>query len=305
MKHRRNAVLIGALVLSISLACSFSALSATSTPAPDYTATQQMQTSQAVAATAHSGAATAEREATSVAQVTANAEATAVAEAAQDVLDGTATKGAVFTQNADRKATKAAATAIVHVTATAQARVMADQVEQLQNDGVLISTKGTYYHLPDFDESWAQINWYKGWPQGLLLDRFVIRADSEWDSASTTANWFDSGCGFIYSANGNDDHYASFLAMDGYVHNYRYKNVVFTELNGGYYGQVNSPKGKARVMLAVDDGSLNFYVNGKKVVSVLDRSLGEGILALTIHSGTNKDFGTRCIMANIEVWSLE
>ena len=36
-----------------------------------------------------------------------------------------------------------------------------------------------------------------------------------------------------------------------------------------------------------------------------DMSLEEGELSLTLLSGTNKDYGTRCEMTNIELWELD
>ncbi len=305
MTPRRNAAFIAVFVLIVSLACSFSAAASTSTPTPDFGATQALQTAEAASATASAAAQAASSRATAEAEATAAVEATSVAQVTQEYLDTQSTKQALATLNESRKVTKQASTQVAIVAATEQAKPLASQVEQLNNDGILTSVKGIYYQLPDFNESWAQINWYKGWPQFLILDHFIIRADAEWDSASKIANLFNSGCGFVFGESGQDNHYTSFLGLDGWVHSYRYKNGLFTELTGGYYGKVDFPTGKAQLMLVVDNYNLNFYVNGKKVVSVLDHSLGKGMLSLTIHSGTNTDYGIRCKMSNIEVWALE
>ena len=228
MTPRRNVILITTFVLIASLACSFTAIPVKSTPTPDFAATQAMLSAEAAAASTT----TAVSKTTADAKATAAMQASVEAQATQAYLDGKATLAALETLNAKRKETKQAATEAVFVAATEQARALADQVEQLYNDNVLASTGGADYHLPDFEESWAQINWYMWWRQGLILDRFVIRADAKWELASNIANLFDSGCGFVFAENGENNHYASFLGLDGHVHNYRDKNGIFTELGG-------------------------------------------------------------------------
>jgi hypothetical protein len=63
--------------------------------------------------------------------------------------------------------------------------------------------------------------------------------------------------------------------------------------------------GSADVILAVQDGTISYYVDGKRVFQRENSELKEGDLALTLNSGTNKDFGTRCKMTDIEVWDLD
>ncbi len=301
MMPKRNALLIAALALTISLACSFTALIPAGTATPDYPATQALETSTAAAA----AAATAAGKATAAVEATAAKKATTEAKATQAYLDGQATQAALETMNASRKSTKQAGTEVAYVTATAQAQTMALQVQDLYENGIITSTEGIYYQLPDFNESWAQINWYRWWRQGLILNHFVVRTNVEWESASNIANWFDSGCGFIFAKNGEEDYYGSFLALDGHVHTFRVKNNIGAEIDSGYYGRLDTPGGKAELMLAVDDYYMTFFVNGRKVARSYDRNLGEGMFGMTLHSGTNKDYGTRCQMKNIEVWELE
>ncbi len=301
MKPKNTVVFIAILVLAFSLACSFTTLIPTSTPTPDFAATQALETSAAATA----AAATAESKSTASAKATAAVKATVAAQATRAYMDEQATKAALETLNANRKATKQAGTEVAHVTATVQAQSLASRVEKLYDDGYISSKEGAYFQLPDFNESWAQINWYRWWRQGLILNHFVVRTDVEWESASDIANWFDTGCGFIYAENGDDNYYGSFLALDGYAHTFRIKHGLGAELESGYYGRLDTPDGKAELMLAVDNYYVTFFINGRKVSRAYDRSLGEGMFGLTLHSGTNKDFGTRCRMNNLEVWELE
>jgi hypothetical protein len=162
-----------------------------------------------------------------------------------------------------------------------------------------------YYLMEDFDESWAQINWYQWWNTGFQPANFVIRVDASWDTASNIANWFSSGCGFVYSEDGVENHYMTFLALDGNVHTYRTLNNQFTEMKGGYYGKVGTPDGEAELLIVVKNQRMTFFVNGRKVVQFDDRNITSGNLGFTLNSGTNKDFGFRCVMSNIDVWILE
>ncbi len=57
-------------------------------------------------------------------------------------------------------------------------------------------------------------------------------------------------------------------------------------------------------MLVEEGGHIIYFVNGDKVLDRQDNQLTEGDLALTLVSGTNLDFGTRCTMTNIELWEF-
>lgn len=68
---------------------------------------------------------------------------------------------------------------------------------------------------------------------------------------------------------------------------------------------VEKPADNANIMLVVEGNNLHFFVDGYLMLSRQDMSFAEGDLALTLLSGTNKDFGTRCEMTNIELWRLD
>jgi hypothetical protein len=182
---------------------------------------------------------------------------------------------------------------------------MVEVLEGLASDGTISSTEGSYLRLPDFNESWAQLGWYIFYPTGLRNKNFVIRTDASWRSASNTADWWNSGCGFVFREEGESDHYVVYLALDGNA----YFGRVFHDAPGfvgqGYYGPVETPEGEAEIMLAVQNENVGFYVNGKRVFLRQDRSLTDGNLSYTIVSGTNKDFGTQCKLSNTDYWALD
>ena len=279
------------LLLGLNAACS-----STPTIAPSPEASEQAPTpdkSTSVAATQRENEARAtEDQATKVAQ-----EAAATNQAATQ-LQGTAEALA-------REATRDTATAAAKAESTAQAQSMLALVQELNRDGYLSTTAGTYYSLEDFDESWAQINWYMWWYTGYSLTDFVIRANAAWDSASTSANWWTSGCGFIFREDGVPNHYLAYLGLDGYVYFARTVREKYASLGASYYGRLDTPKGQAQIMLVVEGTKITFFVNGERVHTRQDQGLNSGNLALTLLSGINTGFGTRCQMSNIELWELD
>jgi len=195
-------------------------------------------------------------------------------------------------------------TAEVEKQATAQAQGMAQLVEQLVAEGTVDSINGQYYWMEDFNETWAQISWYQWWDTGIEPADFVISAHTEWESASKTANWFESGCGFVFHEQDADNHYMIFLALDGNVYLKGYVNGIYREFGKEYAGKIDHLKGGADIVLAVDGPRITYYVNGVKVLQRENEEIREGKLALTLVSGTNKDYGTRCEISNIEIWDM-
>lgn len=232
------------------------------------------------------------------------------AEGTAQSVAATATGVANYRSTATQKAieyatSRAESTQNAHATATEQAQAMLSLVQELYAEGTVGRTQGEYFAIDDFDESWPQLNWYQYWGTGYSPRDFVLRANLAWDSDSSTADWWNSGCGFVFRAEDNDNHYRAYLGLDGNVYFNRYFKGVFSDLGGSYFGPVDVPSGTAQVMLVVDGSTFTFYVNGKKVHSRSDTGISSGELAMTLASGTNKGFGTRCQITNIELWQLE
>jgi hypothetical protein len=249
-------------------------------------------------------------EATTAPEPTATVDSAATAKAAEEVAKATedakskATAEAASAKATDQAAQKLARTATAEGKATAQAQDMYTLLEKLKSDGTLTSTEGNYYSLEDFSESWAQINWYQWWNTGHKPSNFVIRTHTAWESASKTANWFAAGCGFVFRATDVDNHYMIFLALDGNVYMRGYVDAKYREFGKGYAGRIDHIKGEADIVLAVQGDHIVYYVNGNKVFDKRNEELTTGELGLTLNSGTNKDYGTRCDMTNIELWEL-
>ena len=180
-----------------------------------------------------------------------------------------------------------------------------DLIQSFSNDGYLESTSGTFHAIPDFNETWAQLNWYQWWDTGFAPKDFVITAHTAWESASDTADWWNSGCGFVFREEDEDNHYLAYLGMDEWVYLSRVRGGNWASLGDNAYGSLAIPKGEADVAMVVEGREIHYFVNGEHVLSRDDLQDAEGLLGLTLLSGTNKGFGTRCIMSDIALWEIE
>ena len=172
--------------------------------------------------------------------------------------------------------------------------------------GYLATTDGRFFEEEDFNEEWAQLGWYSWWTLNQRARDFFISAHFKWTSAYRNADI--SGCGFAFAIQENQDHYAVFLDRS---------NVLF--LDSGAYTQKLSPtRGTGRVDFGNPfdepaEADLTLIVNGTTAYVLVDEELAgqytlsqsktlRGNLGLTLLSGTNKDFGTRCEMTDLHYW---
>lgn len=310
MIHKRAAIVLGMFCLSILACMSPSALSSpaappTSSAGPDLTATAvAAEVAEAVTATIQAAL---DAEATAEAQAEEDAFATADAEDTEQALaDRAATREQATADAAEAEMTATARLESTRVEATSQARSLANRVAELVEAGFLTRADGRYAQADDFSESWAQINWYQWWWTGYAPSDFVVRAHFHWNSASNNANWFNSGCGFVFreQAEAPYDHYLAYLGLDGQVYIERARNGALTLLGSSRYGRLDLPEGEANFLLAVDGNRFTVYVNDERVLTVLDGGRSEGYLNYTLVSGTNRDYGTLCDITDVELWEL-
>ena len=195
--------------------------------------------------------------------------------------------------------------------ATLQASSFVEILTKLKEEGKISTTKGEYHRLADVDQSAALRGEYFWIPTEYSPPDFVLRAEVAWQSADKNADWSVSGPGLLFHETGDNRFYAIFLRLNGQVDVYR----IDVDSNSFFYvankkiENVGKPDGKAVLMLVVEEDSINFYVDDQLVISKKDANLlspnySSGRLNLAIASGTNKDFGTRVIFSNIELWEL-
>jgi hypothetical protein len=231
--------------------------------------------------------------------------------AAAPTSTNTNTPGPTFTPSlkaSEKKTATAqsgAATAIIQ--ATEDAKSMADLVQSLYDDGYVQSTQGEYMRLNDFEESFAQIDWVNSYFNDIYLSDFVLRSNIAWKTAKEGANIRFSGCGFWFGIDDNVDNFHEvMLALDGNVRLTRCLNdCPFLEsLASSYFGKIDYMEGNAEVILIVEGGTIQYFVDGDQIFIRRNQKKLKGDLGFAISSGTNAGFGTRCTFTNTEIWDL-
>jgi hypothetical protein len=172
--------------------------------------------------------------------------------------------------------------------------------------GFLTTADGKSIIYDDFLEDWAQINYYQWWTLEEKAQDFYVSAHFHWSSALRNSN--ESGCGFVFAIQDNGDHYAVFLDRT---------KIIFlkADQSQGYSRDVGTTRGTGRVKFDNPaDADFALIVKGTYAYVLVDKEVvGEytlaqstptfGNMGLSVLSGTNKDYGTRCEMTNIHIWT--
>lgn len=175
--------------------------------------------------------------------------------------------------------------------------------------GYLKSVDGNITEVKDFSYDWAQLGWYN-WDQlNTKTSDFYMTAHFTWSSAFRNAD--SSGCGFIFAIQDNGDHYAVFLDRSKIIFlnadqtaSYS-KSVGLTRGTGKVkFGNPAATPDQADFTLIVKGAYAYVLVNGEVVgeYTLSQSKILDGNLGLSLLSGTNKDYGTRCEMTNIRIW---
>jgi hypothetical protein len=177
-------------------------------------------------------------------------------------------------------------------------------VQSYFNAGFLDTVDGRFHEYDDFTVEWAQINSYQMQSLPDLFSTFYIKGHFEWSSALDAANV--SGCGFVFGLQEDGKHYAAILDR---------QKVLFLINSGNGSREIKPTRGSGVVQfgnpaqadftLIVKDGYSYVLVDDQRVGEYsLSRSQPfQGRLGLTVLSGTNKDYGTRCAMTDLYTWS--
>lgn len=172
--------------------------------------------------------------------------------------------------------------------------------------GYLKSNEGKIEEIDDFYYEWAQLNWYSWLPLGRNVSDFYLSAHFAWNSAYRNAD--DSGCGIVFAIQPNKEHYSVFLDRT---------KIVFLDADSRYSYSltVGKTRGTGRVKFDMPaEADFTLIVKGAYAYVLVDGELiGEytlsqsrnlrGDVGLSILSGTNKDYGTKCEMTNIRLWT--
>jgi len=175
--------------------------------------------------------------------------------------------------------------------------------------GYLKTADGKIKEIDDFAYDWAQLGWYNWQKLNTKTSDFYMTAHFTWSSAFRNAD--ASGCGFIFAIQENGDHYAVFLDRS---------EIIFlnADQTASYSRRVGLTRGTGHVKFENPadhpvEADFTVIVNGTYVYVLVDgKVVGEytlaqskilkGDLGLSLLSGTNKDYGTRCAMTDVHIW---
>jgi hypothetical protein len=192
-----------------------------------------------------------------------------------------------------------------NLAATERAVSLNAEVQEYFEKGYLNTTEGQMRELEDFHNEWAQLGYYNWLPLRDSASDFFLSAHFKWDSAFKNSDI--SGCGFIFGLQPNDDHYAVFLDRQKVY-------FLITDHTLGFSKPVTPTRGtgivkfdypaEADFTLIVKDAYAYTLVNGENVAeyTLAQSRASKGGLGLTVLSGTNRDYGTRCNMTNLHLW---
>ena len=189
--------------------------------------------------------------------------------------------------------------------ATQRTEELNAEVRNYYEKGYLATMDGQVRELNDFSYDWARLSGYQIFPVKDSVGDFFMSAHFRWDSAFKNSNI--SGCGFIFGIQPNEDHYAVFLDRQKVF-------FLITDHTIGFSKPVSPTRGtgvvnfdypaEADFTLIVKDAYAYVLVDGEvtgEYTLAQSRSATGGV-GLTVLSGTNKDYGTRCEMTNLHLW---
>ena len=193
-----------------------------------------------------------------------------------------------------------------NLAATQRMDELNSEVQTYYEKGYLATDQGRFRELDDFKEEWAQLGWYSWWLLNDTTSDFYMKAHFKWSSAYKSADI--SGCGFVFAVEKNEDHYGVFLD----------KSKVYFVETSYYYRSIGPTRGTGRVNLdnpvdhpveadfaLIVKGAYAYVLVNEEVVgeyTLAQSKVLRGRLGLSLLSGTNKDYGTRCEMTNLHLW---
>jgi hypothetical protein len=235
----------------------------------------------------------------------------------------TPTETPVPTETPDAKATSAAATQEAKA-ATQQANKTATAVSaqatqaavdavwaQLVADGTVTMNKGTEYPVDDFEQSWAQRNWYQWWSFDYTMADFVIMSHIEWEIPADS-NFGVGGCGFAVRIKDENNHLVTFLSPRSNVSlgamtpsGFQYQSFHWQNPDNPVYSSIPPAlTGSHDFIVVAEKDFVTAYIDGVKTFQWYVALTSPGDMGYTIVSGTNKDYGINCKFSNTTVWEL-
>lgn len=178
------------------------------------------------------------------------------------------------------------------------------EIQQYHEKGYIGTNEGKIKKLSNFQEFWAQIDWYTTWLMDEVVEDFVFSAHYRWSSDIATPNI--SGCGLVFAIQDDGSDFSVFLDKS---------QILFLRTEYGHGYRVGITRGSTTVKISepteadftiiVYDYYSYILVNGEVVAEyTLPQSKDiRGELGVSILSGTNKGYGTMCEMSDVRLWT--
>jgi hypothetical protein len=188
------------------------------------------------------------------------------------------------------------------IAATERADELNALIEDYLGKGYISGSDGSALELDPFREEWAQIGWFQAWLYESTGPEFVFKGHFKWSTASSTPD--PSGCGLMFGIQENDDYYVAFIDYVSILFFMKRGANLYTvgKTTGPGFTGLSNPA-EADVVLAVSDQKAYVSVEGEVTqytLSVDQTTAGE--FGLSLLSGTNKDYGTRCEVTDMVLW---
>ena len=196
-------------------------------------------------------------------------------------------------------------TATVDVAATQKYEGFDTLLKRIEDDGFLTITGGDSFELDPFKEEWAQINYYDIWPYGTIDSDFVFKAKFNWSTAIAKPD--ESGCGVIFGGQENGDYYGVFLTNSSIRFFLKRGSNLYNvgKTSGSGVTNFENPA-EAEFVLAVSNQKAYVLVDGESTLYTLSMDqTAKGVFGLSLLSGTNKDYGTRCEATDMMLWTAK
>jgi len=172
-------------------------------------------------------------------------------------------------------------------------------LQEFADKGYVNTTEGETITIEPFKEEWAQLNYYQWWTIDQQASDLVFTGHFKWSSSNSTPDL--SGCGVIFGLQESDDHYAVILDKG---------RIAFFMSRGANVYEVGRTRGPGRVSFGNPaEADFALAVKGKSAYVSVDSEVTEytlsqdqstdGDFALTMLSGTNSGYGTRCEMTDM------
>jgi len=190
-----------------------------------------------------------------------------------------------------------------NVLATKNASQFGSLLNEYKEKGYISTVDGKITQPVDFKDNWAQINRFQWHNYGRVSDEFVLKTHLKWETASDTPD--PSGCGIVFGLQENGDFYAVFLDFNSIRFRMnRGENLYRVGKTSGSGLVAFENPAEAEFVLAVSNQMAYVSVDGDVTVYTLsaDQSTNGGF-ALSILSGTNSKFGTRCESTEMFLWN--